>query len=291
MKEHMIERDHAKQIALSSGIKSDWQVYCKLRNFVTKLNRRKKKEYYGNVVQEIKHDSKRLWRTLNLLVKGNTKSLTCYLETGGEFLTKPKDIAKHLNNYFINKIDKLKSTVQYNSTDFAVRLINQIMEGRDCKFDFKNVTVSKVELMLMTCKNKSPGVDFLDGRLLKPIVVIVAPVITHMINLCLTKDIRPQGWKIAKIIPIPKNKNLQFSESNSRPISLLPILSKIMERIVYVENQSYFSNNNLFTDFQHAYREKYSTPTAMTQMLDNWCNDIEQKKMIGAVFFIFFCGF
>lgn len=42
-KEHMIERDQAKQIALSSGIKSEWKVYCKLRNFVTKLNRRKKK--------------------------------------------------------------------------------------------------------------------------------------------------------------------------------------------------------------------------------------------------------
>ena len=91
----MIERDQAKQIALSSGIKSDWQIYCKLRNFLTKLNRRRKKEYYDNIVQEMKHDSKRLWSTLNVLVKGHTKSSPSYLETGGEFLTKPKDIANH----------------------------------------------------------------------------------------------------------------------------------------------------------------------------------------------------
>ena len=291
-KEHMIERDQAKQIALSSGIKSDWQIYCKLRNFVTKLNRRRKKEYYDNIVQEMKHDSKRrLWSTLNVLVKGHTKSSPSYLETGGEFLTKPKDIANHLNNYFINKIDKLKSTVQHNDTDLADRLINQIMEGKECIFDFKTVTVSKVELLLMNCKNKSPGVDFLDGRLLKPIVGIVAPVVTHIINLCLTKNIWLQGWKIAKIIPIPKNKKLQFSESNSRPISLLPILSKIMEKIVYEQIQSYFSNNYLFTDFQHAYRKKYSTTTAMTQMLDDWCNEITQKKMIGTVFLDFSAAF
>ena len=97
------------------------------------------------------------------LVKGHTKSSPSYLETGGEFLTKPKDIANHLNNYFINKIDKLKSTVQHNDTDLADRLINQIMEGKECIFDFKTVTVSKVELLLMNCKNKSPGVDFLEG--------------------------------------------------------------------------------------------------------------------------------
>lgn len=291
LKGYIKEREQAKQIALSSGIKSDWQVYCKLRNFVTKLNKRKKKQYYDNIIHETKHDSKRLWSILNHLVKGKTKSTPSYLETEGGFLTKSKDIANHLNNYFINKIDKLKSTVRNNNSDLSVSLINQIMESKECEFKFKNVTVSKVELMLMTGKNKPPGVDFLDGRLLKPIVAIVVPVITHIVNLCFTKHKWPQAWKVSKIVPIPKNKKLQFSESNSRPISLLPILSKVMERIMYEQIQLYFLKNNLFTDFQHAYKEKHSTTTALTQMVDDWYDDLEQKKLIGAIFLDFSAAF
>ncbi len=64
-----------------------------------------------------------------------------------------------------------------------------------------------------------------------------------------------------------------------------------MEKIVYEQIQSYFSNNCLYTDFQHACREKHSTATAMTQILDDWCNEITQKKMIGAVFLDFSAAF
>lgn len=151
-----------------------------------------------------------MWSTLNYLVKGHTKSVTSCLETGGVFLTKPKDIADHLNNYFVDKVDKLKSTVQCINMDLSDRLIDQIMDGRECYFDFKTVSVSKVELLLRNSKNKSSGVDFMEGRLLKPIVVIVAPVITHIINLCLIKNTWPQGWKIAKLYLSQKIKSCRF---------------------------------------------------------------------------------
>ncbi len=148
LKEHMIERDQAKSMTISSGLKSDWQVYCKLRNFVTKLKKKKKKQYYVHIIYEIKHDSKQLWSMLNYLLKGN-KSIPSFLETGGEFLSKPNDIANHLNNYFINKIDMLKNTVQHKNKDLSVRLIDQIMQGKDCIFEFKNVSVLKIKLMLI----------------------------------------------------------------------------------------------------------------------------------------------
>ena len=291
LKEHMRERDQVKLTAISSSLKSDWQIYCKLRNFVTKSNKKKKKLYYENRINEIKHDSKQLWNTLNYLLRGNTKSTPSYLEVGGEFFTKPKDIANHLNSYFITKIDKLKSTVLPNNTDLSYTLIDHIMEGKQCSFEFKKVSVAKVELMLMTCKDKPPGVDDLDSKLLRPIAPLIAPMVTHIINLCFNENVCPQAWKISKVVPIPKNKKLPFSESNSRPISLLPILSKIMERIVYEQMQSYFSNNNLITNFQHAYREKYSTATALTQMVDDWFKEIEERKIIGVILLDFSAAF
>lgn len=222
---------------------------------------------------------------MNYLLKGNPRATLSYLDTGGDFLTKPEDIANHLNNYFIKKIDRIKGTVLHKNKSLATRLIDQIMAGKECIFEFKNVSVSKIELMLMTYKNKPPGVDELDGNLLKPIASFIAPMVMHIINQSINLSKCPQAWKISKIVPIPKNKRMQLSESNSRPISLLPILSKTTEKIMYEQIQSYFTNNCLFSNFQHAYREKHSTATALTQMVDDWYKAIEQRKIIGAVFF------
>ena len=91
---------------------------------------------------------------MNNILRGNNKSTPAYLENEGEFFTKPSDIAKHLNDYFINKINNLKNTKSNT-------LINKMMDGKTCSFKFKSVSGSKVELLLMTCKNKPPGVDYL----------------------------------------------------------------------------------------------------------------------------------
>lgn len=247
--------------------------------------------YYTKKIIEIKHDSKQLWNTLNNILRGNNKSTPAYLEYEGEFFTKSSDIANHLNDYFINKINKLKNTTQPYKTDLSNILINKMMEGKTCSFKFKSVSGSKVELLLMNCKNKPPGVDSLEHKLLKPIVSIIAPIIAHIINLCFTDNICLQAWKICKVVPIPKNKKMPFSGPNSTPISLLPILGKIMERIVYEQIQSYFMNNDLITTFQHAYRGKHSTATALTQMVDDWYKDMEERKIIGVVMLDFTAAF
>ena len=92
-------------------------------------------------------------------------------------------------------------------------------------------------------------------------------------------------------MPLPKNNRLPFSETNSRPISLLPILSKIMEKIAHEQIQSYFVKNGLMTYYQHAYRSKHSTATALTQMVDDWLQGMDQSHIIGAVLLDFSAAF
>jgi hypothetical protein len=68
-----------------------------------------------------------------------------------------------------------------------------------------------------------------------------------------------QAWKEVKVIPLPKNSKAPFAASNRHPISLLPVLSKQMERIEFEQIQCYFLKITLNTDFQHVYGEGYST--------------------------------
>lgn len=83
-------------------------------------------------------------------------------------------------------------------------------------------------------------------------------------------------------IHIPKDKNVLFNGAN-RPISILPVLGKIIEKIVSRQMQSYFVENGLFTKFEHAYNPIYSTATALVHKIDSWYQDLDDGKEFRAI--------
>ncbi len=89
-------------------------------------------------------------------------------------------------------------------------------------------------------------------------------------------------WKESKIIPLLKKGKTDFSGSNCRPISILPILSKLLEKIIFKQILQYFRINGLFTNAQHGYRPGHSTSTALIQITDKWLACLD-KKLVGAV--------
>ena len=105
------------------------------------------------------------------------------------------------------------------------------------------------------------------------------------------KSVFPTIWKEGKIIPLPKDGRLAFTRKNSRPITILPVLSKLMERIVPSQIQEYFDCYGLSTDFHHAYRHNHSTCSALTSMTDGWLKEIGNLKMTGAVLLDFSAAF
>lgn len=123
----------------------------------------------------------------------------------------------------------------------------------------------------------SAGTDNLDSRLLKLSPVHISKAICHIFNRCLISGVSPKLWKEGKIIPLPKDTKTTFCGPNSRPVSILPILSKLLEKIVFKQVQDYFSHNDLTTMFQHACRSGRSTCTAMTQMSDSWLTSTDDS--------------
>lgn len=293
LKQCMSERKEAKETANKSGCMSDWQVYSKLRNYTTKLNRKKKKLYYESRLNDIKHDGKKLWSTLNDIMGRNSSPTPSFIEVEGSFITKPVEIANYFNDYFMNKVCKLRQEMSSPNDESLYSCIqNKIMHDKNCNFEFCEVTVEEVKKLIMSIHNeKPPGIDNLDGKLLKIVADHIAIPVSHIFNQSLNSNRFPQVWKEAKVIPLPKNPRAAFTGSNSRPISLLPVLSKLLEKIVFNQIQSYFALNNLTSNYQHAYREGHSTSTALTQMTDDWQTDIDQQNMIGAVLLDFSAAF
>lgn len=135
------------------------------------------------------------------------------------------------------------------------------------------------------------GTDNLDSRLLKLSAVHISKPTCHIFNKCLISGVCPKLWKEGKIIPLPKDTKSTFCGPNSRPISILPILSKLLEKIVFKQVQDYFSHNDLTTMFQHAYRSGHSTCTAMTQMSDSWLTSIDDSMLVGTILLDFSAAF
>ena len=90
-------------------------------------------------------------------------------------------------------------------------------------------------------------------------------------------------WRMARVIPIYTSENRSKCE-NYRPISILPIISKVFEREVFNQIYRYLNENSLISKFQSGFRPKYGTVSALIQICDQWLTDMDNGKLNGVVF-------
>ena len=132
---------------------------------------------------------------------------------------------------------------------------------------------------------KTMDVYYLNSYILKLSVSQphVCTALTHVYNLSILNETFPNAFKLAKIIPIPKTKEVT-SLDNLRPISILPILSKPLEYHFNSHLNNFLENNNLFIDNQSGFRAKHSCTSALINLCDSWLQSINDKKIVGSVF-------
>ena len=111
----------------------------------------------------------------------------------------------------------------------------------------------------------------------------IIPAITHIINLSIETQEFPTSWKCAKIIPLHK-KDDELNPKNYRPVAILPILSKILEKAVFLQIIDYMDNNHLLHPNHHGFRAGHSTTTGLIQMYDKWVEAIDRGQYTGACF-------
>jgi hypothetical protein len=131
--------------------------------------------------------------------------------------------------------------------------------------------------------SKSTGLDGLAAKFLKISADVVTETITYILNLSIQTKIYPNLFKTAKVTPIFK-KGQKHDIANYRPISILPILSKILERHVSNNVKYYLNKHSLTHETQSGFRSHHSCETALTAILDDWINAVDENKITGTVF-------
>ena len=267
-------RDKLKRKAISTNLENDWFDYKTSRNKVNIELRNAKKDYYSTKIAGQKFNPKKAWKSINnLLGRQNKPTVVNEINLGGKNFTTPKDIAEGFNDYFSNIGPDLASKIDTSNYNFET-----YTKTAESEFAaFQPVTVSHVcSLLHGLSSNKATGIDKISCK----IIMIAAPAIsdslTFIFNQAITLSSFPNEWKMARVIPLYKNGHRNIP-GNYRPISVLPAISKIMERIMYDQLYNYLTKFELLSDSQFGFRKSHSTATALLDCTNDWYMNLDRK--------------
>ena len=131
--------------------------------------------------------------------------------------------------------------------------------------------------------SNAQGYDRISTSLLKQIIHVIADPLAHIFNQSLQQGVFPDLFKIAKVNPIFK-KGDSHEISNYRPISLLPSISKVLEKIVYNRLFDFLNTHNILNSNQYGFRKNHSTDQALIQIYDKITNAMANKQHVIGIF-------
>ena len=144
-----------------------------------------------------------------------------------------------------------------------------------------------VEEVISLCKDiitlKSSGIDDISSKLCKDAFLAIPHQITHMFNCSLTAGKFPKAWKMAKVVPIFKGGDRE-EVSNYRPISLLTLPGKILEKIVHKQISNFLEVNHFLTDNQGGFRKGFSTTSTIADLTDDLFSEVIEGRTTLAAF-------
>ena len=239
--------------------------------------RKEKQRYFNDQLRETKRDSRGTWRNLKQLLRNGSKSSGATARTANE----AKNKCNIFNRFFVSCAEDLRSTYR-SSARSIFKWLPQIDHPE--KFKLRKITVSEVCKALKELKSKkATGVDGIPARLLKDGSDALASPLSVIFNLTIELNVIPAEWKKAKVTPLHKS-GPKDDPRNYRPISVLPVVSKVLERLIHKQLAGYFDGHNLLCKSQSGFRRMHSTETAVTYFADEILMNMDKGLVTGSVF-------
>ena len=258
-----------------------YRAYCRIYN---KTKRAAKTNYYAEILEERKYSIKDTWIILRQVISKQKVRLH-FPETfsvNGEKVSNYSIITEEFNNFFAKIGKTVSESVPSPTTSFHSHLqdrssVNVFMQPTDI-YEIKNVVTN----LKTKC---TVGFDSLSTKLIQQTIGEIIIPLRHIINQSFVTGVVPENLKVAKVIPIYKSGNKNVF-NNYRPISILPALSKIMEKIVCNRLVNYLEKYNILYKHQYGFRSKHSTIHPILHFLKDIAdaNDKLSKDITMAVF-------
>ena len=254
------------QLARNTSRRNDYKL---LRNEIVKDCRRAERNYLNEKIMTNMNNVKEHWKILNnVMGKMNNKcDFPAAFKSENNWFKNPKVNAENFNTYYSNVGPSTNSSVG-NSEKNASHYLSQFKDRNPHEIETHQFSKEDVidACQSISKKKTCDPYDFSQQAVLNAIHII-APMLAHIANCSMTEGKCPDLSKVAKVIPVYKGKGEKYLYSNYRPISLLPVFSKIIEKLVYNKIFHFLVRYNILFKSQFGFRRGHSTAHATLDFL------------------------
>ena len=256
------------------------KAYKNFRNCYNKVLKLAKKSYYNEKIEK-KGDPKTSWLFLNELIgKQPTSRVINSIVVDSITHTEPLIIADKFNSFFGNVTDDIINEIPPTTARFSDFLPN----SSNFSFDFAKVSCETVQKIITSFESKS-SCDIMgySTKLIKRTSDKIVTPLTHIINLSLTEGSFPESLKTSRVCPVFKQNDRQ-NMNNYRPISCLPVFSKIFEKVAYDQLSAYLISHNIIHPHQFGFQQGKNTTHALLHILNYITEAFNENKFVVAIF-------
>ncbi len=190
-----------------------------------------------------------------------------------------KHLADSFSDFFLQKIDKIRSQLadypQYKPA---------LHQGIVPLTEFHPVSREQVKKCIMKLKPKSCELDPLPASLFRSIVDYILDFLTMVFNKSLESGCFVKHWKCGVLRPLIKGRNIPCVQPNYRPVSNLPFLSKVLEKLALEQIHTHCQAQNVFPAHQSAYRDHHSCETVLAKITNDLLWSMERNQVRATLF-------
>jgi len=230
------------------------------------------------------NSSKEIWKCLNNLSLSNRKTSNTQkfskVVHNNQVYTNDSAIADAFNNYFVEIAHDLRKSLPPIGKSYKNYLKSPVCNSFYCQ----NTSYTEIIDIISNIKSTgSSGPDNVPSLIIKHSKYAVADVLAYLCNYSFNEGVFPHCLKSSKVIPLFKNGDRKLV-SNYRPISLLNVFSKILEKLMCNRLNSYLTKYNLLYEFQFGFRKDHSCTLALIDVINMVKREIGNKNNVMGLF-------
>ena len=236
------------------------------RNRLKELIKSTKRNFMERMLSSKK--PKEVWKIIHRILHPSPQRITMQLDK--------------LNNFFASTAECTIGINAHHVDDYTsiINLIQSLAANFDNGFQIRTVTLKEVIHELRRIRsNRSTGPDKIPANMIKMVADYLGSPLTDVINTCIKNLYFSSAWKLVRICAIPKWSQIK-SEKDLRPISTLPVLSKVYERLIFRQLSVLIDKNNVLNKNISAYRKGQSTTTVLQAIRDDIVKAMKRSEVI-----------
>lgn len=302
LRKAIMKRSNLENKYYKNRTEENKQLYKKHKNFCSKLYKKEKKKYYTSLNLKEITDNKRFWKTITpFLSNKNSKSSQITLVNNDKIVADDENIATTFNNYFENAVKSLEITenkyLLSNTEDLtdpieiaikkfqyhpSILAIKEEVTPISPLFNFSKINLIDIKNEISKLDQNKVGTHRnIPAKHLKETSDVCSEYLLNIWNKEIIDNRNfPSKLKLADITPVFKKENATLAK-NYRPVSVLPNVSKVFERIIQSQLLSYI--DRYLSPNLCGYRKGYSTQIALIALIEKWKATLDKKGLVGAV--------